>query len=323
MAKREHVDILRQGVDVWNKWRKEHALENSMVDLSGADLDHLDLRGANLDVAQITESSLIGTDLRGADLWLADLSLSDLTGANLSASSLIKTIFVRTTLTGAIFRNTSLHLTVFSDVDLSKCKFLETCIHTGPSSIDLMTLRQSGNLPPIFLRGAGLSDSLIDYIPTLFLTAIQFYSCFISYSARNETFARKLYSDLQNAGVRCWFAPEDMKIGSKILDAITDAVRMRDKVLLILSKEAIDSGWVEDEVTKAFAEERQRNATVLFPIRIDDAVFTSDEAWAIKLRDSRNIGDFRRWRAASAYRRALDQLLRDLRASDPLPVQNS
>jgi hypothetical protein len=37
--------------------------------------------------------------------------------------------------------------------------------------------------------------------------------------------------------------------------------------------------------------------TVLFPIRVDDAVFVANEAWAIKLRVNRNIGDFRRWEA--------------------------
>ena len=72
--------------------------------------------------------------------------------------------------------------------------------------------------------------------------------------------------------------------------------------------------WVEDEVTKAFAEERRRGGiTVLFPIRLDDAVFASTEAWANKLRDNRNIGDFRRWKEHDAYQKALDRLLRDLR----------
>jgi hypothetical protein len=32
---------------------------------------------------------------------------------------------------------------------------------------------------------------------------------------------------------RCWFAPHDMRIGAKIIDAIDEAIRLRDKVLLI------------------------------------------------------------------------------------------
>ena len=139
------------------------------------------------------------------------------------------------------------------------------------------------------------------------------YSCFISYSSKDEEFARRLHADLQDKGVRCWFAPHDMPIGAKILDAIDEAIRLRDKLLLILSEHAIASDWVEDEVTKAFAEERRRGRLVLFPVRLDDAVLTTAEPWAAKLRDNRNIGDFRRWKEHDAYQKALERLLQDLK----------
>ena len=68
------------------------------------------------------------------------------------------------------------------------------------------------------------------------------------------------------------------------------------------------------EVTKGFAEERQRGLTVLFPVRLDDAVFATNEAWGrSKLRDNRNIGDFRNWKDHDAYQKTLGRLLRDLR----------
>jgi hypothetical protein len=122
-----------------------------------------------------------------------------------------------------------------------------------------------------------------------------------------------LHADLQDKGVRCWFAPEDMKIGAKIRDTIDDAIRLRDKVLLVLSEASIASDWVEDEVDKAFEEERQRGGVVLFPVCLDDAVKETKEAWASKLRRSRNIGDFRRWKDHDAYQKALERVLRDLR----------
>jgi hypothetical protein len=80
---------------------------------------------------------------------------------------------------------------------------------------------------------------------------IQFYSCFISYSSKDQEFAERLHADLQNKGVRCWFAPHDMAIGAKIIDAIDEAIRLRDKVLLILSENSVASDWVEEEVTRA------------------------------------------------------------------------
>ena len=45
---------------------------------------------------------------------------------------------------------------------------------------------------------------------------IEFYSCFISYSSKDQTFAERLHNDLPDKGVRCWFAPEDMTIGERI-----------------------------------------------------------------------------------------------------------
>jgi hypothetical protein len=203
-----------------------------------------------------------------------------------------------------------------ADVDLSQIKNLDAINHEGPSSVDYRTLQRSGPLPLSFLRGVGLPDNLIDYLPSLLGEAIQHYSCFISYSSNDENFARRLHADLQDKGVRCWFAPEDMKIGAKIRDTIDEAIRLRDKVLLVLSKASIASDWVEDEVDKAFEEERQRGAVVLFPVRVDDAVMKTKKAWAAKLRRSRNIGDFRDWKNHDAYQRAFGRVLRDLR-TDP------
>ena len=88
-------------------------------------------------------------------------------------------------------------------------------------------------------------------------------------------------------------------------------------MLLILSEHSIDSDWVEDEVTTAFEEERKRKKIVLFPIRLDDSVMTTEEAWAAKLRASRNIGDFRHWKDHDKYLKSPERVLRDLAVSVP------
>jgi hypothetical protein len=203
---------------------------------------------------------------------------------------------------------------VFADVYLSATKGLGSCNHLGLSSLDLHTLQRSGRLPLAFLRGCGLPDRLIDYLPSLLEEAIQYHSCFISYSSKDDAFAKSPHADLQNAGVRCWFAPRDLPIGAKTWDAIDEAIRLRDKLLLILSRNAIASDWVEDEVGKAFAEEKRRGQVVLFPVR-DETVMETAEPWAVKLRDQRNIGDFRRWKDHDAYQQAFDRVLRDLKAA--------
>ena len=101
---------------------------------------------------------------------------------------------------------------------------------------------------------------------------IQFYSCFLSYSSKDQEFAERLYADLQQKHVRCWFAPEDMKIGERIRPRIDEAIRVHDKLLLVLTESSMKSAWVEKEVETAFEKERKQSRTVLFPIRLDDAV---------------------------------------------------
>jgi hypothetical protein len=91
---------------------------------------------------------------------------------------------------------------------------------------------------------------------------------------------------------------------------------LRDRVLLILSEHSINSDWVEDEVTAGFEEERKRGEGVLFPIRLDDAVLKTKEAWAAKLR-ARLIGDFRQWKDHDAYQQSFQRMLRDLTKEQP------
>jgi uncharacterized protein YjbI with pentapeptide repeats len=296
------------------------------ADLTGADLRRAGLSSANLHRASLSSANLRGASLGGANLYNANLSgailegahLSDanlrhanlrgasLGGASLHAGNLSGAILHAANLTGA-----KLYNTIFGDVDLTSVIGLETCIHEGPSIVDHRTLQKSGPLPLVFLRGVGLPDNLIEYLPSLFNQAIQHYSCFISYSSKDDEFAHRIHADLQNSGVRCWFAPHDLPIGDKILDAIDAAIRLREKVVLILSEHSIKSDWVEDEVTAGFEEERSRGQTVLFPVRLDEAVMNTNEAWAAKLR-ARNIGDFRKWKDHDAYKQSLARVLRDL-----------
>jgi uncharacterized protein YjbI with pentapeptide repeats len=283
------------------------------ADLSRSVLSHADLSDAMLTDTDLREAQLSGANLRNANMINSDLRLADLTSSNLSGAILYDANLTNANLHHADFSLASLGETFFISVDLTTTGNLETCKHRGPSNIDHHTLRMSKSLPLPFLRGVGLPNSFIEYLPSLVGQAIRFYSCFISYSARDQEFAERIHADLQDKDVRCWFAPHDMPIGGKILDEIDFAIRYRDKLLLILSEHSIKSGWVEDEVSKAFAEERKREQTVLFPIRIDNAVMDTNEAWAAKLRDQRNIGDFRRWRDHQSYKRSFERVLRDLK----------
>jgi hypothetical protein len=271
------------------------------ADLSLADLSHANLSRANLRGADLCRAALDHAYLRVSILSSASLFNANLSGANLNAVDL----------EGANLTGANLGETIFADVDLTGVIGMETCNHQWASIIDHRTLQKSGPLPLAFLRGVGLPDNFIDYLPSLLNQPIQHYSCFISYSSKDDEFAHRIHADLQNKGVRCWFAPHDLPIGDRILDALDAAIRLREKVVLILSEHSIKSDWVEDEVTAGFEEERKRGQIVLFPVRLDEAVLHTKEAWAAKLR-ARNIGDFRKWKDHDAYKQSLSRVLRDL-----------
>jgi hypothetical protein len=309
----------------------------SKVNLHSANLENADLRNADLSMAVLTNAKLqeaglgeanlrradlCGAMLQGAGLQGANLSEAALAGADLSKTFLYQTVFNHTVLSHVSLADAELGMTTFAFTSLKTVKGLETCKHQGPSSLDYYTLRNSGRLPQEFLRGCGLPDDFIENLSSFWKTASEFYSCFISYSSKDDEFVQRLYADLQSKGIRCWFAPEDLKIGEKFRVKIDEAIRVYDKLLLVLSEHSVQSEWVEKEVETAFEKERQQKRLVLFPIRLDDAVMKTEAGWAADIRRTRHIGDFCKWKDHAEYTKALERLLRDLKSDKAEPDAN-
>jgi hypothetical protein len=274
------------GIDAWNVWRKNNP--GIVPNLEEADLMKADLAGgngvgANLYRAKLQGANLFGTNLQGVNLREANLARAQL------------------------------GFTIFGDTNLKGAKGLEHCRHAAPSVLDHQTMLKSWPMPVIFLRGCGLPETLIEYFPSLVSQPIQFYSCFISYSTRDDEFVERLYADLQVKGVRCWFAPEDLKIGEPFRQRIDDAIRLHDKLLIVLSKNSVRSAWVREEVESCLEREFKENRLVLFPIRLDDEVMETTEAWAASIRRQRHVGDFQNWKDHDAYQNGFKRLLRDLK----------
>jgi hypothetical protein len=264
------------------------------ANLSGADLNEADLSEAKLRVASLFMANLSRTNLSGANLRFANLS-----GANLS---------------GADFHTTHLGYATFAWVNLCAVEGLDTVIHEGPSTVNVNTVKlPEGKTRMLFLRGAGFSDTFIDYLPSLLTAAIQYASCFISYAHQDEALAQRLHKDLQDKGVRCWFAPHDLKIGDKFRTRIDEAIHLQEKLLLLLSEHSLASSWVEVEVEAALEKEQRQGYDVLFPVRLDDAVIHTSQAWAATLRRMRHIGDFTSWTDDAIYQQRFEELLRHLK----------
>jgi uncharacterized protein YjbI with pentapeptide repeats len=315
MANADHLKIFKLGVPAWNHWRDLNRKKGILPNLSQAQLQGANLIGANLQDVDLNFAKLSAADLSQTNLTRAILRGADLAGANLTGADLWMTNLHGANVIGANLSNCTAGQTDFGDLDLGGVMSLETIRHGGPSTVGIDTIYKSkGRLPEAFLRGAGVPDNFIAYMHSLVAATFEFYSCFISYSSKDHEFAERLHIDLQSKGVRCWFAPEDLKIGDKLRPSFDEAIRQHDKLMVVLSQSSVKSPWVEKEVETAFEKERQQNRTVLFPIRLDDAVMETQQAWAADIRRTRHIGDFRKWKDHDSYKNAFERLVRDLKS---------
>jgi hypothetical protein len=159
MANEEQLKILKQGVEVWNKWREKRSktdvnLEGAVLsganlrgvdfvgvdlkeadlnrsDLSGANLRSADFHGANLSEAKFASAILSGTDLRRVNLSKADLNRADLSRANLNRAQLggvnLKRAYLnRVDFSGADLTKADLSESTFFDINLNKANLSET-----------------------------------------------------------------------------------------------------------------------------------------------------------------------------------------------------
>ena len=113
MANPEHLKILKQGVEAWNKWRREYP--DIEPDLRGVDLSGAYLRQANLNKAILSRTNLSYAELQNATLIEADLSYAYFTGASFDDANIS-----RADLSYAIFRSAR-----FIRANLSSTHFFE------------------------------------------------------------------------------------------------------------------------------------------------------------------------------------------------------
>ncbi len=314
MANQAHLDILSRGVHAWNNWRKAHS--EILPDLRKADLKGKNLYGANFRWVNFEQANLEGAVLSAADLSFTNLSWANLSGVSLKKAILGEVTLKETILDGTKFHECKIRATIFINVNLSLAKGLDRADHLGPSSLDFGTIYLSkGNIAEDFLYGAGIPDIFIDYIRSQGKYPFDYYSCFLSYASEDQSIVERLYDDLEAEGVRCWLAPIDLKPGDRFPQHIEDAIRHFDKLVLVLSKHALQSGWVEHEVNLARQREHE-GEDILYPICLDNSYLNSRADWVTYLRNKRHIGNFGNWEY-SYYQTVFKRLLEGLKKDDP------
>jgi TIR domain len=96
------------------------------------------------------------------------------------------------------------------------------------------------------------------------------YHVFISYSRSDQTFVQHLVDRLVECGVTVFFDEADIAIGGSLAEALQQAVRDAQYVLVVMSPSYFASQWARHELNLALEEEFKKGRTKVIPLLVRD-----------------------------------------------------
>ena len=138
-------------------------------------------------------------------------------------------------------------------------------------------------------------------------------SVFISYSSKDNEFAKKLAIGLQNANVSVWIDEGEIKVGESLIEKISNSIDEVDYLVVILSPASVASEWVKREVVFAFTQEIEGGKLKVLPLLYQKCDIPSF------LRDKRYI-DFT---GVKRYEDSFAELLRGLYPSSSQSIDKA
>jgi TIR domain len=92
---------------------------------------------------------------------------------------------------------------------------------------------------------------------------------FISHSHNDNSFVKKLASDLRIAGHNVWVDIAVLNVGDSLIRNIRPAIDQVDYVIAVLSKSTIDSEWVNRELEIASTREIEEKKVIVIPLILE------------------------------------------------------
>ena len=101
---------------------------------------------------------------------------------------------------------------------------------------------------------------------------LQFKSVFISYSSVDRSFVHQLANDLKERSVSVWLDDSEIRPGDPLVRRIEQGLCESDLLLLVLSPEALKSGWVRSELEAKLLEELSEQDVKVIPLLLRSVV---------------------------------------------------
>ncbi|MBW2408468.1 MAG: pentapeptide repeat-containing protein [Deltaproteobacteria bacterium] len=144
MADGKQLNIFSRGAELWNAWRKEHP--EISIDLTGANLRHLNLENADLSHADLTGANLSFSNFKNANLTFACLdggilSFASFREANLTAAILDNTYLEDADLQGARLAGASLKNAILTNSNLKNSYLVDA--HLDGSNLSAVNLENT------------------------------------------------------------------------------------------------------------------------------------------------------------------------------------
>ncbi|XP_071086256.1 stimulator of interferon genes protein-like [Haliotis cracherodii] len=138
---------------------------------------------------------------------------------------------------------------------------------------------------------------------------------FIAHAQNDSDLSIELMQYLENYGLKCMLAERDFVPGNLVCDNIINAINTSRRVLLVLSRAFLESGWCTFEVIVAMEKMNNDNNVIIVPLLVD----VVDDNVPQMLRHMTYVST-----STPGYRELLARALTgcDVKVSDLLPAGN-
>ena len=92
---------------------------------------------------------------------------------------------------------------------------------------------------------------------------------FISYAFDDKPIAHRIVERLRAQGTDVWFDQFELQPGDSIAEAVRDAVRSSDYILVLLSPRSVESKWVQYELSTTYMLDLEARGIGILPVIVE------------------------------------------------------